>query len=100
MESALREGADQPGLTLIETLGWTGTEFPRLGLHMARLARSAALLGWAVDPVAAQAALRASVPLTPARMRLTLNRAGTLAVEAAALPATKPTWQLILAPVP
>ncbi len=52
------KGLIEPGLTLIETLGWTGTEFPRLGLHMARLARSAALLGWAVDPVAAQAALQ------------------------------------------
>ena len=59
MESALREGGREPGLKLIETLllGWRALVrgWP---LHLARLARSAALLGWGCDAEAARAALR------------------------------------------
>ena len=95
MESALRDGAGQPGLTLIETLGWDGATFPRLGLHLARLARSADRLGW---PCAgAEAALRASAPAGPARMRLTLNPDGILNVQSSPLPPAKSEWTLTLA---
>ena len=37
MESALRAGADAPGLKLIETMLWDGVAYPRLALHLARM---------------------------------------------------------------
>ena len=46
LESALRDGAGEPGLKLIETMLWGGAAFPRLVLHRARLVRSAKALGW------------------------------------------------------
>ena len=98
MESALSVGADDPGLRLIETLGWTGHDFPRLGLHLARLARSAARLDWPCDLPAAEAALRAAAPSDPARMRLTLDATGAVAVQASPLPPARPLWSVTLAP--
>lgn len=92
-------GTAAPGLKLIETLGWDGAEFTRLARHLARLARSAAMLGWDCDAAAAAAALRAAAPAQPARMRLTLDGAGRLAVAAAALPAARALWRLGLADV-
>jgi len=97
VEDALHAGAGDPGLTLIETLGWDGVAFPRLDLHMDRLARSAARLGWACDPQAARAALQAAAPTTAARMRLTLDARGQVQVQAAPLPPTKPHWRVGLA---
>jgi 4-amino-4-deoxychorismate lyase len=97
VESALRAGADQPGLTLIETLGWTGVDFPRLHLHMDRLARSARALGWAIDGAAAQAALHNAAPDGPARMRLTLEAAGVVLVTSSPMPPGKPGWTVSLA---
>lgn len=94
MESALSAGADAPELKLIETLGWDGQQLRRLPLHLARLSASAARLGWGCDPAAAEAALRAALPKTPARMRLTLDATGRIEVQAAALPAAKPLWQI------
>ncbi len=99
VESALRDGAGEPGLRLIETLGWTGQDFPRLGLHLARLERSAIRLGWGCDADLAGRALRDAAPTTPARMRLTLDFRGRIAVQAAPLPAARPTWTLTLAKV-
>lgn len=91
MESALREGGRQPGLRLIETMLWDGAGFPRLPLHLARLERSAGLLGWAMP------ALDAVLPApgsAPARVRLTLAADGEVAVTAAPLPASPPVWRL------
>ncbi len=95
MESALRDGAE-PGLRLIETLGWNGARFARLPLHLSRLHRAAARLGW--NCVGAAAALHAAVPQGAARVRLTLDAAGVIAVTTAPLPPTKPLWTLALAP--
>jgi 4-amino-4-deoxychorismate lyase len=97
VESALSAGAGAPELRLIETLGWDGQQLVRLPLHLARLSASAARLGWGCDPAAAEAALRRALPKTPARMRLTLDATGRIAVQAAALPAAKPLWQVGLA---
>ena len=58
MESALREGGRDEGLKLIETLRWDGTALVRGERHLARLARSAALLGWGCDLDAAYSFLR------------------------------------------
>ena len=97
MESALRSGAGAPGLKLIETLGFDGARLLRLPLHLARLQRSAALLGWGCDVVAVERALRAAMPDAPARMRLTLDVMGVVEVQAAALPPAKAEWRLGLA---
>ncbi len=97
MESALFAGAGAPGLKLIETLCWDGQRLVRLPLHLARLSASAQALGWGCDLAAAEAAVRAAVPVAAARMRLTLDAAGRIEVQAAALPAGKPEWRVGLA---
>lgn len=96
MESPLRAAAGQPGLRLIETLGWDGTRIARLDLHVARLTRSAAVLGWPCGDAAA--VLRAKAPAHPARLRLTMNAAGDFGVTISALPAALPVWRVGLAP--
>ncbi len=97
MESSLRRGAGAPGLTLIETLGWDGVEFARLDLHLARLAASAARLGWVCDQAAVRAALRAAVSASPARVRLTVDALGKSKVEVSAMPEKPPIWRTGLA---
>ncbi|WP_394352119.1 aminotransferase class IV family protein [Rhodobacter sp. SGA-6-6] len=91
MESALREGGGAPGLRLIETMLWDGAAAPRWPLHLARLRRSAALLGWKRPEVAPAG------PDHPARLRLTLGRAGDAVWEVHPLPAAKAEWRLGLA---
>jgi 4-amino-4-deoxychorismate lyase len=91
VESALRECGREPGLKLIETVLWDGRAAPRWPLHQARLRRSAGLLGWACPDVAHPA------PDHPARLRLTLDAAGRVEWEVAALPAAKPEWRVGLA---
>lgn len=86
-----------PGLELIETLGWDGHELIRLDRHLARLDRSAARLGWP-RPEGAAEALRAACPPGPARMRLTLDAGGRIAVSHGALAPVPPVWRLDLAP--
>jgi 4-amino-4-deoxychorismate lyase len=98
MESPFRQGdLTDPTLRLIETLGWDGRAFPRLRLHLARLAASADRLCWPCDPAATEAALRRAAPDTPARMRLTLDAAGILDVTAAPLPPPATRWRVTLA---
>lgn len=96
MEGALRGGADDPGLRLIETALWDGAGCPRIAGHLARLAAGAAALGWPCDPGRARAALRGPAG-APARLRLTLDREGRIEVAAAPLPPPIPVWRLGLA---
>ncbi len=96
MESALRDWAFEPGLRLIETVLWDGKVCPRLALHQARLARSAAALGWPEPD--GWAGVLAGLPDQALRLRVTLDRAGVLSVERAALPAAKAEWAVGLAP--
>ena len=91
MEGALREGGRQPGLRLIETVLWDGRAAPRWALHLARLQRSAALLGWDCPEVAPAG------PDHPARLRLTLDRQGRVEWTLAALPPAKAEWRVGLA---
>ncbi len=91
MESALREGGGEPGIRLIETLLWDGRAAPRWALHLARLRRSAGLLGWSCPEVDLPG------PDHPARLRLTLDRAGRVEWTVTALPPAKAKWQLGLA---
>ena len=95
MESTLRAAAGAPDLKLIETLGWDGTACARLDLHLARLARSADVLGWSCKDAAA--AVRMAAPAHPARIRLTLDRYGKIEVTVAALPKARPVWRICLA---
>lgn len=94
MESALRCGAGAKGLRLIETMAWDGARLVRLNLHMDRLALGARLLEWAYDPDHVAAALRASYPLGAARMRLTMDRTGAVAVEVGTMPAPVAVWRV------
>lgn len=96
MEGALRI-RPEPGLTLIETLGWDGQGFARLPAHLARMAGSAQVLGWGFDAGRARAALQAAAPAMPARMRLTFDGRDFHAT-AAPLPPTRPEWRLALSP--
>ncbi len=91
MESALREGGRQPGLRLIETILWDGSGAPRWPLHLARLQRSAGLLGWACPDVAPDG------PDHPARLRLTLDSLGHSLWETFPLPPAKREWRVGLA---
>lgn len=95
LESALRNGANAPGLKLIETLLWDGADCPRIKLHQARLARSAAALGWA-EPADLRELL-GGLPAQPLRLRVTLDGAGLLALERALLPPAKTEWRVGLA---
>lgn len=94
MESALRQGAGDPDLRLIETMLWDGTGFSRLALHLARLRRSAGLLGWSCEGV--EAALQ-GLSGAPARVRLTLDAGGACAVTLAPLPPAAEVWRVGLA---
>ena len=93
VESRLRDGVEL-GLRLIETLAWDGHRFARLPLHLARLHRAAARLGWPCRGAAA--ALFAAVS-GPARVRLTLDATGTFEVATAPLPSAALVWRIGLA---
>ncbi len=95
MESALRDGGTDPALRLIETLR-ADADPARLSRHLARMARGAAALGWAFDAAAARAAMAAHAA-APVRLRLTLDRGGSIAVETAALPPPAADWRLKVA---
>ncbi|MFN4171810.1 MAG: aminotransferase class IV family protein [Pseudorhodobacter sp.] len=94
VESAFRDAGD---VSLIETLRWTGQDFPRLALHLERLTRSAARMGRPCDPEEAETALRARAPDHAARMRLTLDATGRIAVTTAPIPAEVARWRVGLA---
>lgn len=96
MESALRRGADA-GVRLIETLLWDGAGFPRLPLHLARLAGGAEALGYPCDAGAVTGALSVAVGTEALRVRLTLGADGGVEVTAAPLPAAKAEWRVGLA---
>jgi para-aminobenzoate synthetase/4-amino-4-deoxychorismate lyase len=85
----------RPPLSLIETLRYDpGEGFLRESLHLARLARSAAAFGFAVDEAAWRDALREAVKNAGGalRVRLQLNEDGSLALSTAPfLPPTAAT---------
>lgn len=102
MESALRIGAGEPGLKLIETLR-AGSAPARLALHRARMAAGAAALGWDFDAAGFDAAgfdrAAAADPAAGLRLRITLDAAGRFEVTQAPLPETRAEWRLALAGV-
>lgn len=97
MEGAFRPGdLTDPALRLIETVLWDGVRAPRWALHLDRLVRSAARLGFVCDPAAVTLALQAA-PAHAARLRLTLARDGAVEVTVAALPPVAGVWRVGLA---
>lgn len=97
MESALFHHAGSSGVKLIETLGWDGQALPRLELHLARLAEGAAALGYPCDVAQARRALLAAGQGAPARLRLTLDAHGALALTSSPMPPAKPLWRVCIA---
>jgi 4-amino-4-deoxychorismate lyase len=97
VEDALRRAGAEPGLTLIETLAWDGAAPVREERHLARMARSAAALGWGFDHGAARTALREG-RTTPARLRLMMDRTGRFALTEGPLPPPAPLWRVAVHP--
>ena len=93
MESPLREGGRDDSLRLIETVLWNGKAARRWPLHLARLTRSAAALGWD-----APAPPLLPAPAGPARLRLTLDRHGVQDWQIHPLPPVKAQWRAALHP--
>lgn len=98
----------QPQFSLLETLLWTpGDGFFLLDRHLARLAGSAEYFEYTLDPEAVRRRLRQwaeSAPAVPQRLRLLLDRKGTIAVESRPLdgspaPALPVRVRLAAAPV-
>jgi len=87
-----------PDTRLIETLRWDGAALVRRDLHLARLARSAAALGFRHDAAEIARTLRQVTGLDPLRVRLTLGKAGDSEATTAPLGPTPPEWRVALHP--
>jgi para-aminobenzoate synthetase/4-amino-4-deoxychorismate lyase len=75
-----------PGLKLIETLRRENGQYPRLAGHLARLQRSAAWFGFALDEAVVRQQLAAQPLAGNWRVRLTLAKSGAIEVQAFELP--------------
>ena len=95
MENPLRTGGRDPGLRLIETFAGNAPA-ARIERHLARMTRGAQALGWEFGRPAVLAAL-APLRGQALRLRLTLDRAGTVRAESAPLPAPPALWQVAVA---
>lgn len=95
MESPLRDSIPS-GTQLIETFGWTPKDgFRHLDLHLARMARSAFLLGFAYDEAHALYELQVEGD-QPLRCRLTLGEEGFAFTSTPMTPVVGP-WTLAIA---
>lgn len=88
------------GTRLIETFGWWPGEGARgLDLHLARMARSAGVLGFAFDPGKARDQVAGLTGLAALRCRLTLGDDGDIALTTAVLPpAPADPWRVAIHP--
>ena len=84
------------GLVLIETFARRDGGFVRLAGHLARLEATARVLGFRFDRAAIDAALAAVAGEGPLRVRLTLDREGAPAVEAAPLAPGPAVWRVAI----
>ncbi len=93
MEGAIRRPVP-PGLTVIETLRLDPDGPVRGGLHLDRMARTAAALGFPFDPGEAERRLDEAKGAQPLRVRLTLRSNGGLGLAASGLPETPALWHV------
>lgn len=88
-------------LALLETLRYTGCDWPRRARHLQRLKTSAHALGIPFDAAKVTAVLDdavANAPASPRRVRLTLHEDGTPVVTTSALPAPVTCMRFLIAP--
>lgn len=98
MESALRPVP--PGTRLIETFGWHRDRgIPTLNLHLDRMGRSAAALGFPFDRSGAILAAKAIQGDVALRCRMTLGPEGDIEVTSAPLSSLAKEWQVTISPV-
>ncbi|KKL52085.1 hypothetical protein LCGC14_2289020 [marine sediment metagenome] len=89
-----------PGLQIIETLRHDAGEGPVRGdLHLERLRRTCARLGFAYSGDAVMAALSRVPRDTVRRVRLTVDAAGRVAMTSTPLGANAALWRVALSPV-
>lgn len=93
MESPVRPAAPD-GLLLIETFARRDGRFVRLDRHLARMERTARALGFPFRRAAIDGALAGVGGEDPLRVRLTLDRDGTPAVQAVPLPGGPAVWRV------
>lgn len=98
MENPLRPSVSDlsvpDGLEIIETLGWHPDEGMRhAALHIARMDRTAAALGFRFDPAIAATLLAGVASLMPLRCRMTLTKGG-LTLTTATQPPNPPVWRV------
>ena len=99
MESTLRDLAPD-SLVIIETIGYTPKDsFARLGLHMDRMARTCARLGVKFDRGETLFAVGSAVGSVAARVRLTIDLAGTVNVTTTELTQTSGGWIVAISDV-
>ena len=97
MEDPLRQDLSNPP-QIIETMGWRPGEGLRWREdHLARMAGTAARLGYAFDRAKALALLESIGGDAPLRCRLTLDAKGQFDLTAAALAPNPPRWRVVWA---
>ncbi|MCP5086293.1 MAG: hypothetical protein GY952_05765 [Rhodobacteraceae bacterium] len=97
MESTLHHSAPA-GLAVIETLRFDPVEgFGRLGMHLDRAERTCAKLGFSFDRGACLMTLGDSVDDSAARVRMTMDEAGEVAVATTPIGETGPPWNVAVA---
>ena len=85
------------GTEIIETLGWhPDTGVRHVNLHLARMQRSAAALGYQFDARIARSLLAGLASLQPLRCRLALG-AAAMTLTTAPVPPTKSRWRVGIA---
>lgn len=96
MESTLRTlGLEHP--RVIETLAWDGQQCVRMNMHMSRLQRTCAQLGYELDVKHVLAQLQQLHLGVALRVRVTVGKAGDVEVTHAPLAASAPVWRLAIA---
>ena len=94
--------ARKPIPDLIETMRVTDGSAPDIGLHLARMAASAAFLGVVFDAKAAEASVSSAIPAAfSGRLRLLAAPSGVMCVQLSPLPAAPATAvTVVMAPLP